>query len=222
MTGRERTREGWQECGCEGWQGQIAGRVTHSGPATVRAGSQLLIPAGVHKGRRLDLSLKINIMKETISVLLGLMLTAASMRTLAQNPGNFSLLNMHAIGTSRSAVRAQRDFLGREGDQKGENWYKISDGFVAEFEEPGIKNSVYYDNRGNWCGSIRFYLSEKVLPEDIRRLVRSTYLDYAIRWVNEIKKSDMLIYNVHIESDTLMKDLLIQDDEIREWKTLSK
>lgn len=201
---------------------RVRARVTHPGPAMVGAGPQLLIPAGIHYRWRVGLSLKINIMKETISVLLGLTLTAASMRTQAQNPGNFSLLNMHAIGTSRSAIKAQRDFVGREGDQKGEKWYKISDGFLAEFEEPGIKNSVYYDNRGNWSGSIRFYSSEKVLPEDVRRLVRSTYLDYAIRWVNEIKKDQMLIYNVHIESDTLMKDLWVQDDEIREWKTFSK
>jgi hypothetical protein len=140
-------------------------------------------------------------MKETICLLLGLMLTGASLRTQAQNPGNFSLLNMHALGTSGAAVRAQRDFLKREGDQKGEQWYKISDGFLAEFEETGHTCSVYYDERGNWSGSIRA-LGEKELPVDVRRLVRSTYLDYSIFWVKEIQKDESLIYNVHIENDT--------------------
>jgi hypothetical protein len=196
-------------------------QVTHAGPQTAGESYRMLVPAGFCCGQRIDLSLKINIMKETIFILLGLMLTGTSLRARAQNPGNLSLLNMHAIGASRSAVRAQRDFLQREGDQKGENWYKIPDGLVAEFEEPGIKTSVYYDERGNWSGSIRQF-GEKVLPEDVRRLVRSTYLDYTIRWVHEIKRDQVLIYNVHIESDTSMKELLIQDEEIREWKTFSK
>lgn len=159
-------------------------------------------------------------MKETICLLLGLMLTGASLHTQAQNP-DVSLLNMHALGTSGAAVRAQRDFLKREGDHKGERWYKISDGFQVEFEETGHPYTVYYDEKGNWAGSIRV-LGEKELPVDIRRLVRSTYLDYSIFWAQEIQRGEALIYDVHIESDTSWKDLLIQDDEIREWKAFSK
>ena len=159
-------------------------------------------------------------MKETICLLLGLMLTGASMRTQAQNP-DVSLLNMHTLGTSGAAVRAQRDFLKREGDHKGERWYKISDGFLADFEETGHSCSVYYDEQGRWSGSIRV-LGEKELPVEIRRLVRSTYLDYAISWVKEIKKGNALVYNVRIEDDTSWKELLIQDDEIREWKVFDK
>jgi hypothetical protein len=56
----------------------------------------------------------------------------------------------------------------------------------------------------------------------VRRLVRSTYLDYSILSVQEIQRGEALIYDVHIESDTSGKELLIQDDEIREWKAYSK
>jgi hypothetical protein len=160
-------------------------------------------------------------MKETICLLLGLMLTGASVHTQAQNRGNLSLLNMHALGTSGAAVRAQRDFLQREGDQKGEQWYKISDGFLAEFQETGHSCMIYYDDRGNWSGSVRV-LGEKDLPVEVRRLVRSTYLDYSILSVKAIQRSESLIYNIIIESNTSGKDLLVQDDEIREWKDYSK
>ena len=167
------------------------------------------------------MSPKINIMKETICLLLGLMLTGASVHTQAQNPGNFSLLNMHTLGTSGAVVRAQRDFLKREGGQKGERWYRISDGFQAEFEETGHSCSVYYDEQGRWLGSIEV-LGEKELPVEVRRLVRSTYLDYSILSVKEIQRGESLIYDVHIESDTSGKELLIQDDELREWKDYCK
>ena len=160
-------------------------------------------------------------MKETICLLLALALIGASGRTQAQNQGNFSLLNMHALGSSGAAVRAQRDFLKREGDQKGEQWYKVADGFLAEYQETGHSCMVYYDERGFWSASIRT-LGEKELPVDIRRLVRSTYLDYVISWVKEIQKGEDPIYNVNIENDTSWKELLIQGDEIREWKEYSK
>ena len=149
------------------------------------------------------------------------MLTGASQRTQAQNPGNFSLLNMHALGTSTAAVRAQRDFLQREGDQKGEQWYKISDGFLAEFGKTGHICSVYYDEKGYWAASLRV-LMEKELPVEIRRLVRSTYLDYSISWARELQRGETLLYDVHIENDTSWKDLLIHDGEIKEWKAYSK
>ena len=196
-------------------------QVTHCSPATVRRSLRLLIPAGFPYRRRVGLSPKINIMKETIFLLLGLMLTGASVRTQAQNPGNFSLLNMHILGTSGAVVRAQRDFLKREGGQKGEQWYKIFDGFQAEFGETGHSCSVYYDEQGRWSGSIRG-LGEKELPVEVRRLVRSTYLDYSILSVKEIQRGEALVYDVHIESDTSGKELLIQDDEIREWKDYGK
>ena len=203
------------------WSVERREQVTHCGPATVRGSLRLLIPDGFCYGPGVGLSLKINIMKETICLLLGLMLTGASMRTQAQNPGNFSLLNLHTLGASGAVVRAQRDFLKREGGQKEERWYKISDGFLADFEETGHSCSVYYDEQGRWSGSIRV-LGEKELPVEIRRLVRSTYLDYSILWVQEIQRGESLIYDVHIESDTSGKELLIQDDEIREWKVYSK
>jgi hypothetical protein len=167
------------------------------------------------------LSLKINIMKETIGLLLVLMLTGATMQTRAQHPDNISLLNMHTLGVSGPAVRAQRDFLKWEGNRKGEQWYKIADGFLAEFQETGHSCMVYYDDKGYWSASIRT-LVEKDLPVEVRRLVRSTYLDYAISWVKEIKKGNALVYNVRIEDDTSWKELLIQDDEIREWKVFDK
>jgi hypothetical protein len=200
---------------------RVRAQVTHSGPATVRGSRRLLIPAGFCYWRHVGLFLKINIMKETICLLLALALMGASGRTQAQNSGNFSLLNMHALGSSRPAVRAQRDFLQREGDQKGEQWYKVSDGFLAEFGEPGRTCMVYYDDKGRWSASIQ-NLGEKDLPVEVRRLVRSTYLDYAISWGKEIQKGEGHIYNVHIENDTSWMELLIQDDEIREWKVFSK
>jgi hypothetical protein len=160
-------------------------------------------------------------MKETIGLLLVLMLTGVTMQTKAQNPDNISLLNMHTLGSSGPAIRAQRDFLKREGEQRDEQWYKMLDGFLAEYSEAGVKCVVYYDGKGNWSGSIRSF-GEKGLPIDIRRQVRSTYLDYVITWVKEIQKDHALVYNVHIENDTSWKELLVQDDEMREWKAFDK
>jgi hypothetical protein len=160
-------------------------------------------------------------MKEMISLLLSLLVVSGSIQVRAQHADNSYLLNLRTIGTSGPAVKAVRDFWKREGDQKQEKWYKDAKGYLAEYQDGNFQGRFFYDKKGNWCYSIRTF-GEKGLPEDIRRLVRSTYFDYGIFLVKEISEGEALVYIVDIEDTKSWKELLIQDGEMREWKEYSK
>jgi hypothetical protein len=124
-------------------------------------------------------------------------------------------------GSSGPAVRAERDFLMREGDGKDEKWYKTREGFLAEFVQAGREGQYFYDHKGNLLYSILTF-GEKGLPEEVRRMVRSTYYDYSIGWVKQVSAVQDFSYIVHVENETSWKDVVVQDGEMREWHAFEK
>lgn len=160
---------------------------------------------------------------QKLSWLLLLFFVAGSYRTFAQAPASdkMYLLNVHAIGADRAAVRATRDFWQQAGDQKQEQWYKLPQGYLAEYTEGRIKAQYRYDVKGNWLFCILTY-TQKEMPEAVRRLVRSTYYDYTIGWVKEVHEADVTSYVVHVEDPASWKDLVVRDGEITVWHDFNK
>ena len=138
----------------------------------------------------------------------------------AQTTGN-AILNIHTIGQDGPAVKATRNFWKRNGEGKGEQWFRLSAGFLAEFTEGGILNREVYDKWGRWLYSIREY-TEKELPREVWRLVKSTYFEYNIGFVKEVSQPLMLAYVVHIENEEGWKDLVVRDGEIAVSKEFGK
>jgi len=155
-------------------------------------------------------------MQKLSHLLLLTLFVGGSYRTVAQTAVSDKavLLNIHAIGTDRAAVRATRDFWLQAGDQKQEQWYKLSQGYLAEYTEGRTKVLYRYDAKGNWLFCLLTY-SEKELPEAVRTLVRSTYFDYTIHWAKEVRNDEGTSYVVHIEDSSSWKDVVVRDGEMR-------
>jgi hypothetical protein len=184
--------------------------------------SRLLVLAGGAEDGGLVLSysfiLKTSIMKKIFGLLLtGLFAVTVQAQTSARIP----LRHTSAIGADKAAVRATRDLWNRVGDQKNEQWFKLPQGYMAEYTDGPIKAKYMYDQRGSWRYSLLTY-TERQLPEEIRRLVRSTYYDFSIGWVKQVNEDEALVYVVHIEDDKSWKDLAVQDGEIRVLKEFRK
>jgi hypothetical protein len=160
-------------------------------------------------------------MKQMLSLLAGLLVTGGVMTVRAQNQDQSFLLNLHTVRSSGPAERAARDFLKREGDGKDEKWYKIKEGFLAEFNQNECGVMDFYDQRGNWHYSVRTF-GENRLPENIRRLVRGTYFDFAISWVKQVNGQKGYSYVVHIENEAAWKEVVVRDGEMTVWKAFDK
>ena len=162
--------------------------------------------------------LKTSIMKKIISLLLtGLF----ALMVQAQTSARIALLHTGAMGTGKAAVRATRDLWSRVGDRKNEQWFKMPQGYMAEYTEGPVQARYMYDQRGYWRYSLLTY-TEWQLPQEIRKLVRSNYYDYSIGWVKQVNEDETLVYVVHIEDDKSWKELAIQDGEIRVLKEFRK
>jgi hypothetical protein len=138
----------------------------------------------------------------------------------AQMPHN-TFLNINSLRTERAGVKAAREFWKMNGEEKNEKWYKLPGGYLAEFNEGSIQNKVVFDKNGNWVYTMREY-SEKELPKDVRRLVKSIYYDFSIGWVKEVSQFQSQVYVVHIDGPSEWKDLLVRDGEIEEQRSAER
>jgi len=110
-------------------------------------------------------------------------------------------------------IRAMRDFKKYYPNVDGEKWYSFRDGFAVKFNEANIPHMITYNRIGNWQYSIAYY-GEKKLPEDVRAQVKSTYYDYSITMVEEIKAHQQTVYLVHMQDEFTWKILRISDGEM--------
>jgi hypothetical protein len=192
--------------------------VTHSKRTTKFLIDQVRVLAGASCDAGLALVYSFNLKTKVMNKLFGLLLAGVfclgQHGLQAQVSDNASLLNVHTIGVDVAAVKASRDFLKRAGDLKEEQWYKMPEGYQAEYTDGPVKGRYVYNRKGNWVYSILTYGEER-LPEDLRQLVRSTYFDFGIRWVKEVNEAQNLVYVIHIENDKAWKDVAVQDGEMR-------
>jgi hypothetical protein len=149
------------------------------------------------------------------------MLMLSGHGVIAQQNDKIVLLNIGNIGTDRSAVRATRDFWKRVGESKDERWYKLSHGYMAQYTEGAIQARYVYDHKGMLRYSLLTY-SEKELPADVRKLVRSSYYDFTISWVKELNEDQTRVYIVHLDDSVSFKEIAVQDGEFREIASFAK
>jgi hypothetical protein len=136
----------------------------------------------------------------------------AKARNLIANPGNA------AVSINSKAVKDFTKTYKNAGDAR---WFVITDGFLAEFNQDGIKTKVFYDRKGRCAGSLRSY-QEDQMPRDIRHQVKSHYYDFNIYYVQEVTVADKIAYLVKIEDKTSLKTIRVLDGEMTEIEAFEK
>jgi hypothetical protein len=175
-------------------------------------------------------------MKKTFLALAGscLLLAAAATSAFAQGNNNViaftntkhfsnSLTEMYyelglvdlssASATDKSAIhsKALRDFNSRFNHAQEAKWFDIPSGYFTCFKVDGFSNRAFYDKKGRWQASLKMF-GENKLPNDIRKIVKSTYYDYAITIVEEVDVADSLVYIVHLDDGATIKNLRVTQD----------
>ena len=149
-----------------------------------------------------------------------------------------SKTNAQLVSRSRS-LEYQKDLIGEQnnispkairgfnkayGDGNNESWDYMKDGFAARFSSHGVRNTIFYDKKGNWAGSIKLYSEDKLLRQ-VRHLVKSEYYDYKIVYAEEIETIDspgLPTYIVCLEDKTKIKMVRIFDGDMKVWKDYRK
>jgi len=152
-------------------------------------------------------------MSPLFSILLAGCISITSIHNCDAQKSGDVLLPLRNAGSDAAAVKATGHFWKTFGENRGEKWYPVTNGFLAEFSEKEVQIKVIYSQKGNWVYTLREY-TEKELPKDIRAQVRSRYYDDTITWVKEVIQLQSIVYLIHIENDTRWKTIRISDGEM--------
>lgn len=129
--------------------------------------------------------------------------------------------NKKTIGKNNVNLSAVRDLSNRFGNVENAKWSTNKDFLRARFTRSNIMYMVDYDHNGRWVSTIRVY-DENNLRSDIRRIVKSNYIDFEIVKVIELEIGKSQIHFVKLESQTSLLTLHIMNGEIAEIENYAK
>ena len=120
------------------------------------------------------------------------------------------------------STKAAKDFTKTYKNATRVNWYRCGDGFVVYFIPANdVKTKVYYDKKGNYQCKVRGYAEDKLSPE-IRHQVKSSYYDFNIFWVTEIRAKNKTAFIIKLEGKTSWKTIKVVGDEMEATEEYKK
>jgi hypothetical protein len=128
-----------------------------------------------------------------------------------------SIKNSDGLRLNEVSSRAVRHFNKTFKNVDSVKWSKLLEGkggFGAYFVTDGIPTSVRYDKGGNYECCFREYFDDRLLPKEIRHLVKSNYYDFDIRFIKEVNMFDNTVYLVTLEDKASWKNILVTEFKI--------
>src|SRR3954469_97 len=98
--------------------------------------------------------------------------------------------NEKVEGIRHVSLDAVRDFMKRFPLANDVKWRQVDDEYNATFHVDSNETMVAYKNNGRWVYTISRYNNEKMLPTEVRALVKKTYYDYTISHIDEVRHTE--------------------------------
>jgi hypothetical protein len=116
-----------------------------------------------------------------------------------------------SLEASTINVKAIKDFKDRFANAKDEKWYAVQGGLMTYFSLDGFGNRAFYDKKGHWLSSLKFFGEDK-LPTDVRATVKSSYYDFSITVVELIEVPGHFVYVIHLENAANIKIVRVSEE----------
>ena len=100
-------------------------------------------------------------------------------------------------------------------------WYTQDKNYLVRFMTIDQSNRALYKKNGMLVYHLR-YGQEKNLPDDVRKMVRSGYLDYAISGVLCVHQDEREIWVINLEDSTKLIIVRVEQGEMEQVETLNK
>jgi hypothetical protein len=95
----------------------------------------------------------------------------------------------------------------------GEYWFKSADGYQVSFVRDAQRNQAYFDRRGAYLYSLKYYAGTK-MPAVWADVVKRKYPGYRLDVVTEITDGEKVFYLVKVISTESVKTLSVSDGKI--------
>ena len=100
-------------------------------------------------------------------------------------------------------------------------WYKLDKRYLVTFLTTDQQNRALYKNNGELVYHIRYGV-EQNLPDDIRRMIKSSYVDYNITMAISVTQDQRNIWVVNLEAKDKYIIVRVENGEMEEVETMTK
>jgi len=106
-------------------------------------------------------------------------------------------------------------------DAVSPTWYRLDKDYLVKFITGDMNNTALYKKNGTMVYEIS-YGHESNLPKDVRRLVKSNYVDFNIVQAIQVKEYNRNIWVVNLEDDKKLIIARVEEGGLEEVSNLDK
>jgi hypothetical protein len=138
-----------------------------------------------------------------------------------QATSNLAISSPNRLIKSSSLFNAERNFRQSYPNVTGGRWNSKADGYIVKFQAKAVKYEVAYDKKGRWQHTILIY-NEDQLPSQLRRTVKSVYVDFTIVKVIEVTIGRRHTYFIKMEDSNTLRTVQVVNGEFVELDSYVK
>src|SRR4051812_15627067 len=139
----------------------------------------------------------------------------------AQEEGMKKLPDVTVTSTTNVSKKVSDIFKTTFPDAVNPQWSRLNKDYLVEFITADLNNRVLFHKNGSIVYHIK-YGGEKNLPKEVRRLVKSNYVDYNIIKAINVQEDQRDIWVVNIEDNQKFVIVRVEGGELEEVSNLNK
>jgi hypothetical protein len=144
-----------------------------------------------------------------------------ALNSSAQDQGIKTLPSITVTSGTNVTQKVNSAFQKTFKDAQEAKWYKLNKNYLVEFLTKDQKNKALFRKNGYLIYHIA-YGHENNLPEDIRKTVKSNYVDYDITSAINVKEDQRDIWVVSLEDKTKLVVVKVEEGALEEVNNLQK
>ncbi len=137
------------------------------------------------------------------------------------NADTFTDTKAFNLKSFASNIKVERSFILHFGEAAENNWSMVGDDFLNRFHSNGLLTNALFTKTGRLIYVI-IYGTEKNLPADIKKIVKSEYYDYAITSAIEVKEYGRDIWVVKLDNPSEQITVRVEDYEMEQVQQFQK
>ena len=159
--------------------------------------------------------------KMIITFLCGSIAITGFQSTYAQDDTFKELPSITVSANTNVNARVEKAFTRTFPGSSNLRWYQVDKNFLVKFIKDDQENKAVFSKSGSLVYHIK-YGNEKNLPDDVRKLIKSTYFDQSITRVLQITQDRRNIWSVSMEDPKDYIWVKVEDMELEETERYQK
>ena len=151
----------------------------------------------------------------------GLLLLFIAGNLQAQQTGIKTLPNVTVTSTASVSKKVSDAFQTTFKNAVSPAWYRLDKDYMVKFITGDMNNTALFRRNGALVYQIS-YGHESNMPKEVRRLVKSNYVDFNIVQAINVQEANRNIWVINLEDNSKLVMARVEDDALEEVSNFNK